>query len=261
MNRLRCRILFFNAMKLLSIVALLLVSQSVYAQTAEEIVRRSEGLLKGETSKGTFRMTIVTPNYTRTMEMDSWWIGTEKALIIIKSPRREAGNKTLKVNNELWMYLRNTETTIKVPPSMMLQAWNGSDFTNDDLVRETDLVRDYSTTIIGEEIIEGEKCWKIELLPKPHAPVVWGKILHWVRKADYLPAATEYYDEKGTLMRKMVYSDFRVMGGRKFPAKWIMINIAKQGHRTEFETLDIAFNIKISNRIFSFQELERGRTR
>ncbi len=33
----------------------------------------------------------------------------------------------------MWEYLKNTETTIKIPPSMMLQSWNGSDFTNDDL--------------------------------------------------------------------------------------------------------------------------------
>ncbi len=224
-------------------------------------MRRSEDLVKGESCKGTFRMTVTTPEYTRTMDMDSWWIGNEKALIVIRSPKREAGNKTLKVNNELWMYLRNTETTIKIPPSMMLQSWNGSDFTNDDLVRESNLVKDYSLKILAVEPISDEPCWKIELLPRPDAPVVWGRIYHWVRKKDYLPAVTEYYDEKGVLMRKMEYSEFKVFGGRKIPSRWTMINNVKEGHRTEFEFLDVQFNVRISDRIFSFQELERGRTR
>jgi len=232
----------------------------VRSQTAEEIVRKSEDLLKGETSRGTFRMTIVTPDYTRSMEMESWWVGNSRALIVIKAPRREAGNKTLKVNNELWMYLRNTETTIKIPPSMMLQSWNGSDFTNDDLVRESNLVDDYSIGILGEETVGKELCWKIELLPKPTAPVVWGKILYWVRKKDFLAAKIEYYDEKNVLMRTMEYSEYRVLGGRKIPSKWTMVNNVKKDHRTEFQILDAQFNVTLSERIFSFQELEKGRT-
>lgn len=244
------------------IVATLLgLSPAMLAQTAEDIIKRSEDLMRGESSRGSFRMTITTPDYTRTMEMDAWWVGTEKALVVVKSPRREAGNKTLKVNNELWMYLRNTETTIKVPPSMMLQSWNGSDFTNDDLVRESSLATDYTMKILAEEPVDGEMCWKIELLPKPTAPVVWGKIHHWVRKKDSIPAATEYYDEKGTLTRKMVYSDFRRFGNRTLPAQSTMINMLKPGHQTEFEYLSIEFDVKISDRVFSFQELERGRTR
>jgi outer membrane lipoprotein-sorting protein len=233
----------------------------VTAQTAEQIIKRSEDLLRGVSSKGRFRMTIVTPDYTRSMEMQAWWIGNEKALIEITSPRREAGNKTLKVNNELWMYLRNTETTIKVPPSMMLQSWNGSDFTNDDLVRESSLVEDYTMRVVVEEPVDQEACWKIELLPKPTAPVVWGKIFHWVRKKDFLPARTEYYDEKGALMRTMLYQNVRQFGDRRVPARWLMVNNVKPDHSTEFEYLEAQFDIRISDRIFSFRELEKGRNR
>jgi outer membrane lipoprotein-sorting protein len=228
---------------------------------AREIIEKSENLLKGVSSKGTFRMTIVTPEYTRTMTMESWWEGNEKALIVVMSPRREAGNRTLKVNNELWMYLRNTETTIKVPPSMMLQSWNGSDFTNDDLVRESSLVDDYTMSVLGEESMNGQETWKVQLLPKPTAPVVWGRIIHWVRKHDYLPERTEYYDEKGKLMRTLLYSDIRQFGKRRIPSRWKMINDAKPGHSTEFEYLDIEFDIPISDRTFSFRELEKGRMR
>jgi len=204
-------------------------------------------------------MKVETPEFTRTMEMNAWWVGNERALIVIIAPRREAGNKTLKVRNELWMYLRNTETTIKIPPSMMLQSWNGSDFTNDDLVHESNLNRDYTMKIVGEEQRDAERCWRIELRPKPTAPVVWGRLVHWVRKKDYLPARTEYYDEKGVLMRTMEYSDVRQFGNRRIPARWEMINDVKPGHRTSFEYLNVQFDVPISDRVFSFQELEKGR--
>jgi outer membrane lipoprotein-sorting protein len=230
----------------------------IFAQTAEEIIKKSEEQLKGETSQGTFIMRIITPDYTREMKMDSWWVGNEKALIVIKSPKKESGNKTLKIKNEMWSYLKNTESTIKIPPSMMLQSWNGSDFTNDDLVRSLNLNEDYSMEIVAEENVNNEECWKIELIPNPDVPVVWGKINYWVRKKDYLSAMMEYYDEKGKLMRSMVYSDYKVFNGRKIPAKWVMYNKIKEGNRTEFEILDVKFDIKISDKVFSFQELERG---
>ena len=137
----------------------------VLSQTAEEIIKKSEDLIKGETSHGTFIMTVSTPDYSREITMESWWVGNSKALISIKSPKKEAGNKTLKIGNEMWNYLKNTETTIKIPPSMMLQSWNGSDFTNDDLVRESNLSDDYNQKILAEEDIGGEKYWKIELDP------------------------------------------------------------------------------------------------
>jgi outer membrane lipoprotein-sorting protein len=228
------------------------------AQTAEEIINKAEDLIKGNSAHGTIEMNIVTPDYERTMKMESWWVGNEKALIEILSPRKEKGNKTLKIGNEMWSYLRNTETTIKIPPSMMLQSWNGSDFTNDDLVRESNLTRDYDQKLLGEEDIKGDTCWKIHLDPRPDAPVVWGKLLYWVRKEDYTPARVDYYDEKGKLMRYMLFSDIKKFGKRKIPSVWTMVNEVKPGHSTTLKILDMEFDIKISDRKFSFQELERG---
>ena len=236
----------------------LFLAGNAEAQNAAQIIQRAEDLLKGKSCKGTFVMTVVTPEYTREMKMDSWWIGNDKALIVVRSPKKEAGNKTLKIKNEMWSYLKNTETTIKIPPSMMLQSWNGSDFTNDDLVRESNLVKDYSHAIAGSEAVEGVICWKIELTPKPDAPVVWGKLVYWVRQNDGLSARVEYYDERGKLMRTMVFSDYRAMGGRTIPSRWTMMNNAKPGHQTSFGILSVSFDIAISDRIFSFQELEKG---
>ncbi len=246
-------------MKYLKIIFfLLLIPALVNAQTAEEIIKKAEDAIKGSSAQGTIEMEVVTPDYERTLVMDSWWVGNEKALIVIKSPRKERGNKTLKIKNEMWSYLKNTETTIKIPPSMMLQSWNGSDFTNDDLVRESNLADDYYQKILGEDELDGVICWKIELDPKPDAPVVWGKLLYWVRKNDTLPAKVEYYDEKGNLKRHMEFSEIKNFDDRMLPSKWSMVNDEKPGHTTVMKIEDMEFDIKISDRKFSFQELERG---
>ncbi len=237
---------------------ILLFSGALHSQTAEEIVTKAENDVKGKSSYGTIEMVIKTPDYTRTLKMESWWVGNEKALIVTKAPAKEEGNKTLKIGDEIWTYLRNTETTIKIPPSMMLQSWNGSDFTNDDLVRESNLVKDYVLTILDTEKIDNEKCWKVQLIPKPDAPVVWGKIYYWVRMSNYLPALLQYYDEKGNLVRYMTYTDIKNFHGRIMPSKWTMYNVAKKGHSTTIIVDDMHFDVKIPDKIFSYQELERG---
>ena len=241
------------------LLMVLLLTGAAFPQDVLEIVRKAEDSIKGSSAHGTVEMTVVTPDYTRTMVMESWWVGNEKALIIIKSPKKEAGNKTLKIGPEMWNYLKNTETTIKIPPSMMLQSWNGSDFTNDDLVRESNLYEDYTLQLDGEVVLDGNPCWKVILTPKPDAPVVWGKLHYWIRKDKTLPAQINYYDEKGELIRCMTFSEIKKMGSRTVPTKWSMINLQNKGRHTDFRLLDMIFDAKIPERIFSFRELERGR--
>jgi outer membrane lipoprotein-sorting protein len=241
-----------------SIVLIILITSVVLSQTAEEIIRKSEELIKGSTSRGTYKMTVVTPDFTRELTLQSWNVGNDKALIKVITPKKESGNKTLKIGNEMWNYLKNTETTIKVPPSMMLQSWNGSDFTNDDLVRESNLSDDYKQILLGEEEFSGEKYWKIELDPKPEAAVVWGKLYYWVKKSDYTPADIQYFDEKGTLVREMTFSDVRNFGKRKIPSVWTLTNKLESGKSTTFKIVTVEFDVKIDDSIFSFEELEKG---
>lgn len=239
------------------IAALFMLFGTAFPQNAKEIVQRAEDAIKGKVSSHSImEMIIKTPDYTRSMKMESWTSGNSKALVKILAPVREAGNRTLKLGNDIWMYLRNTETTIRIPPSMMLQSWNGSDYTYDDMVREETLSQDYDITVVGTDTVGGVECWRLQLLPKPNAPVVWGKILYWARKADHLPAKAEYFDEKGKLMRTMIMSDFRRMGGRLIPTVWTMYNSDKT-HSTEIKMEQASFDERIPARIFSLKELER----
>ncbi len=245
--------------RVLSILVLIIgaITSSAYSQDPKQIVRKAEDAIKGKSSSHSIvEMTITTPDYTRSMKMESWSIGDSKALVNILSPAREAGNRTLKLGNDVWMYLRNTETTIRIPPSMMLQSWNGSDFTYDDMVREETLVKDYNITIVGTDRLDNIECWELQLIPKPNAPVVWGKLLYWVRTIDNLPAQVEYFDEKGKLMRTMIMSEFREMGGRVIPTDWTMYN-ADKTHSTEIVMEKASFDTRIPNSIFSLRELEK----
>ncbi len=141
----------------------------------------------------------------------------------------------------------------------MLQSWMGSDFTNDDLVKQSSIVKDYHHKIIGDEKYGGYDCYKIEMIPKEDANVVWGKIIAWVSKKGYLSLRSDYYDEDGYLIKKMTGSKVKKMGGRVIPTLWEMQPVDKPGQKTVMEYLNIKFNIPLKESFFSQQNMKHVR--
>src|SRR5680860_542613 len=157
--------------KTLSLI-LLLVASVINAQDIKEIIRLADEKFRGNSSQGEMTMIIERPTWTRTVSMKNWTLGNEFSIIYITAPAKEKGQVFLKRQKEMWNYVPTIERMIKIPPSMMMQSWMGSDFTNDDLVRESSLVKDYTHKLIGEESIDGFECYKAELIPLDDAPVV-----------------------------------------------------------------------------------------
>ena len=173
--------------QLLNTSLLVLLSSPLQAQTAREIIDRVDRLLRGESSRGRITMEITTEHWSRSLDMEIWSLGVEHSLVRVQSPAREAGTATLKAGQEVWNYLPRVDRTIKVPPSLMMGSWMGSHFTNDDLVKESQIVDDYDFEISFEGEREGVEVWEFQLTPRPEAPVIWGRIDEQVRKADLMP--------------------------------------------------------------------------
>ena len=162
------------------------------AQDAREIIQKSIDLVNGKSSEALTEMTIVRPKYSRELEMKTWSFGNDYFLVYITNPAQEKGQVFLKRETDMWNWIPKISRMIKIPPSMMSQSWMGSDFTNDDLVKVNSMVEDYEHTLIGEEEIGGYKCHKIELIPKPESPVVWGKVIMWIAEDEYFQLRSEY---------------------------------------------------------------------
>jgi len=236
----------------------LLLSRSSLAtddQQAREIVDGVDQLLRGQSSSGTVRMQISTENWQRGLSMHILSLGTDHALIRITDPQKEAGTATLKVGDNIWNYLPKVNRTIKIPTSMMMASWMGSHFTNDDLVKESRLVRDYFITTSFEGERGGVEVYEYTLAPKPQAPVVWGKIVMEVRQADRMPTWHRYYDEDGKLIRELTFSEYKTMGGRLIPTRLVMRPADKAGEQTVVVYDDVSFDIAISPDTFSLRNL------
>lgn len=221
-----------------------------------EILDRVERLLWGKTLQGDFEMTVQTPRWQRTLQLRVWMDRPSRSFIRILSPAKEAGIGSLRIGNEMWNYLPAVERTIKIPPSMMLQPWMGSDFTNDDLVKESSIVNDY-THSVQEVPSDGVTAYRVEAIPKPDAAVVWGKIHYWVRKSDFIPLREESYSESGELVRVLAFSDVRTVGGRLLPTRWEMRPVAKPGNVTVVQMKDAVFDQPLATEVFTQRNLQK----
>ncbi len=228
------------------------------APDAAEVVARIDELYRADSSYAEMSMEIVTPNWERTLRMRTWTEGTEKTFIRILEPRKERGVGTLRIENEMWNYLPNANRVMRIPPSMMMSSWMGSDFNNDDLVKEFTFTEDYAFNYTRVDDPE-EGALYIRAVPKPDRPIVWGHIILEVRSADLLPISQKYFNEDGELMRVMNFRDVRSLDDRRIPAVMELVPQNKEGHRTILRYHEADFNIDIPEGTFTQRNLRTFR--
>jgi len=250
-----------TTVKTLAFLINLLIISNSFGQdlTAKEIIEKADKKNRGETSQGTMAMKIERPGWERTVEMKSWSKGDDYFLIYILGPAKDKGQVFLKRKKEMWNWVPSIERMIKIPPSMMMQSWMGSDFTNDDLVKQSSIVKDYAHTVVSEETIREEECYKIELIPHPDAPVVWGKIVSWVTKKGYNLWRSEYYDEDEFLINIENAYDLKDFGDRILPSRMEIIPADEPGKKTILLMKDIVFDQPLDDNFFSQKTMRKVR--
>ena len=230
------------------------VSQNL---TAKEIITKADDKNRGLSSQGEMTMSIVRPGWSRTVSLKAWSKGTDYSLILITAPAKEKGQVFLKRKTEMWNWVPSIDKMIKISPSMMLQSWMGSDFTNDDLVKQSSIVIDYTHKLLGKEVIRGEECYKLELVPLPDASVVWGKIISWITVKGFDLWRSEYYDEDMALVNEENAYDVKRMGDRDIPTRMEIVPVNKKGNKTVLLINTIRFNLPLDESFFSQQNMKK----
>ena len=227
---------------------------------ASRIIKDIEEMMRGTASIGEMEMTVHNPKWERTMKMKFWESVPDKMLVRVTAPAQDVGVGTLKLGDDLWSYNPHIDQIQKIPPSLMLDSWMGSDFTNDDITRESSITDDYTVENLEEGAIGKEKTWRITSRPKPSSPVGWDLLVIEATQDGHRPLRQEYYNEKKELVRVMIYSDYKLANnGKLYPFKWRMESKREENRFTEVKVLSMEFKDKLSKRIFSIRSLKKGR--
>ena len=236
-----------------SILFIFVLTLSLIADEASEIMQKVDNNIRGKNIYMKISMKVVSLNHERTMKMQSWSQGSKKSFVKVLYPPKDKGITFLSLDNQMWQYVPKIERTIKIPPSMMLQDWMGSNITNDDMVKQSSIVEDYTPRIIKRD----GKIVTIELIPKEDAAVVWGKVVSRIDTSTYTSQKDLFYDEEGEEVRFFVYEKVRKFGEYYLPTYWRVQPVDREDKFTEIILEDVQYDISISDQYFSKSALKR----
>lgn len=226
------------------------------APKVEDVLARLDDLYRSGASVAQVELTISSPRVNRTLRLRAWTKGTDRALIRIESPPREAGIVTLRVGQNLWNYLPKLARTMRVPPSMMLASWMGTDFTNDDLVHESSMRDDYTSRL--DRWDAEANGWWITSEARPGIAARWAKIQTLVTP-ELLPVEMRFFDRQGALARTLQYDEVRTFGKRRVPARMTLVPATEDASRTVLRYLQLELDVDVPDDTFSLARLEQLR--
>ena len=214
-------------------------------------------VLRGNSHDMIVTLDVKTKRWQRNYKIHVWMKGLDFAFARVLEPPKTAGQGFLRIKAKLWQYLPTAERTILIPPSLMLDDYLGSDFSNDDFVKLSYFPRDYESHIVSEEKIDGVSTYHLKLMPHPDAPVTYGRLELWLRKTDSAPVRWDFYNEKMEFIRSLHYSEFKTFGTHEVPTVWRMENHKDKDRQTTVNILEARYDIEIPNALFSQKQLER----
>lgn len=235
------------------IIILLMSSLIVSADEAHAIMKKVDNNMRGKSVYLKLNMSITSHGHKRTMKMETWSIGNKKSFVKTLYPPKDKGITFLNLNNQMWQYVPKIERIIKIPPSMMLQNWMGSDITNDDIAKQSSIVDDYRPKILKKS----GNIVTMELIPKENAAVVWGKIISYIDTKTYTSTKDIFYDDEGKEVRVFTYKNVKRFGKYYAPTNWRVQPVDKKGSYTEIVIKNIKYDIDVSKEYFKKSALKR----
>ena len=226
---------------------------------AKELVRAAMDHWRGVTSYSEMTMTIHRPDWQRSMSMQAWSKGNDLSLVRVTEPKKDAGNGTLLKDNDMWSYSPKINRIIKIPSSMMSQGWMGSDFSNKDISKSTDILNQYDHTLGAREQQDGHTVYTVTAVPHEDAAIVWGKEVLKIRD-DFVLLEEQYWDQEGRLVKVMKTSDVAEMGGREIARVMRMGRLETPDEWTEITVSAIEFDLDLPDNLFTLSSLRNPRT-
>lgn len=235
------------------LTVLILLAQVLSSDEAHDIIKKLDDNMRGKNIAIKLTMRVVSLGHERVMKIESYSEGTEKSFTKILYPPKDRGITFLSLDKQMWQYVPKIERIIKIPPSMMLQNWMGSDITNDDMVKQSSIVEDYNPKIMKKE----GNIVTIELTPKEEAAVVWGKIVINIDTLTYTSLKDIFYDEDGKEVRYFVYDKVEKFDNYYIPTYWKVQSFDKKDDFTEIILDEVRYDTDISQQYFKKSALKR----
>lgn len=231
---------------------------NIFAQdlSAKEIVEKAYYNERSEAYSLNMTIEVIRPEWSRDITAKTWAMGGDYGMMYITGPAKDRGVSFMRIDTEGWNYIPSIDRIVKISPSQMAQSWMGSDFTNEDLLKEASIIKDYNHTIAGTEMIGDTETYKIEAIPEKDAAVIWGKKFLWIGKDDLLERKVENYDETGRLISTLTKTEVKNIGSKKIPTVLTMVPHKEEGHKTVVTIHSGDFNESLDRFFFTKENMK-----
>jgi len=226
--------------------------------SARDLIQRAMDHYRGQTSYSVMTMTINRPTWQRSMTMRGWTAGDKETLVRVTQPRKDSGNGTLSVDGNMWTYTPKINRVIKVPSSMMSQNWMGSDFSNKDISKNTDIIDQYDHSLVETLDQDGFKVYVIQSIPHEEAAVVWGREVFHIRD-DWVLLEQQFWDQDDELVKTLRALEVTQLSGRAVASVMRMTQEREADEWTELHTLEIEFDVDLPANVFTLSNLRNPR--
>jgi len=245
--------------QIISIIMLLFAASAAATERdATTIVKDAINHWRGLASDSVMTMVIHRPDWERTMTMRAWTKGDDRSLVRVLEPKKDRGNGTLTDDNSMWSYSPKVNRVIKIPSSMMGQSWMGSDFSNKDVARADDIVKQYDHSILSVEEVDGITIFEIESIPHEDAAVVWGREVLSIRD-DHVVTTHKFFDQDGELVKTLTSLEIGEMGGRIIAQRQRMSKVETPEEWTEIQVVSIDYEVELADGLFTLSNLRNPR--
>ncbi|MEM7360017.1 MAG: outer membrane lipoprotein-sorting protein [Pseudomonadota bacterium] len=250
------------ALSLILALNVLTSASQVFAQeetvTPRDIIQGAMDNFRGESSFTEMTMTIHREDWERSISMQAWTAGDKNSLVRVTKPKKDLGNATLIKDKDMWSFAPKINRVIKVPSSMMNQSWMGSDFSNKDISRSTEILDSHAHTLTATEEQDGHTVYTITAVPHEDAPVVWGKEVLVIRD-DFVLLEQQYWDQDGVLVKTMKVTEIAKMDGRNIGKVMRMFKVDEPEEWTQVTNHSVDFDVELAGNTFTLSNLRNAR--
>jgi len=240
--------------------------------SGDEIARRINARDEGQTVSRTLTMELIDRRgKRRTRETRSFrkYYGDEKRTVIFyRSPRNIKDTAFLTYDypdpardDDQWLYLPALRKVRRISASDRGDYFLGTDFTYEDIKKETKVsMEDYTRQTIGEEIIDGHRCYIVEATPvneKVAKELGYGRVQRWVDADIWMVRKSEFWDVRGNKLKTIHIRDIRRVQGI-WTGHQLEARNHKTGHQTIFTFSNVDYQGKVTDDIFTERALRRG---
>jgi len=211
---------------------------------------------------------------SRTREIDAWTAYEEgvynKQMMVFTAPADVRDTRFLTIDwkdaakaDEQAIYipaLRKVRTIGASGGDSKTGAFLGSDFSYADI---GNLDRaDFTVRLLGEETVDGAKCWKIEYVATGDATVEkygYGKVIRWIAQENHTSRRSEFYDRSLKAVKRLEITGTALVDGKYWQfGKMQMFNL-ESGGNTVWEFTESKNLAQADDKYFTLRFLERGR--